>query len=312
MIFFDAHCDILYKIKHPEELFSNTYHWDAQRALSNGPFIQVFSAFNESFPRNIAKIHMESQIESALQAERDFPDKIKLIRSKKDLKECCESLSKDRVYGILEAEGAEILGGSLKELKRLYNIGLRILTLVWNYDNDVCDSAAGQNPHNGLSAFGYNVVEEAEKLGIVIDVSHASDKTFDDVMNITKKPVIASHSNARAVCNHKRNLTDAQIKSIAARGGVIGINLYSDFLVNSGNARLLDIIKHIEHIAALAGTSCIGIGADFDGIDAMPQEITGVENLKDIIETLLRHNYSEDHVKAIAGGNFVRLMHQIL
>lgn len=312
MLFFDAHCDILYKVKSPEELFSNTHHWDARRALSNGPFIQVFSAFNESFPRNIAKIHMEEQINTILKAERDFPDKLKLIRRKEDLEECCEKLSTDKVYGILEAEGAEILGGSLSELKRLYDLGLRILTLVWNYDNDVCDSVAGQNPYNGLSDFGVEVVKEAERLGMIIDVSHSSDKTFEEVMSISSKPVIASHSNARSLCSHKRNLADAQIKMIAEKGGVIGINFYSDFLINTGNAQILDIIRHIEHISALAGISCVGFGADLDGVETLPQGMTGVESFNDIIEALLRLNYSEDQVKAIAGGNFVRLMKKVL
>ncbi|NLM74729.1 MAG: membrane dipeptidase [Clostridiaceae bacterium] len=312
MLIFDAHCDILSKINSEEELFNNNHHWDAERALALGPFIQVFSAFNEIFPRNIAGVNMKKQIQMALSIEAKYPDRFKIIRSKDDLDKCIMECSRQKVYGILEAEGAEILGGSLEEFERLYFLGLRILTLCWNYDNDICDSVAGENPHNGLSEFGKKVIDKADSLGVLIDVSHASDKTFEDVLSMTKRPVTASHSNARALCSHNRNLTDRQIKAIARSGGVIGINFYSFFLENSGNAHILDIIRHIEYIASLVGTEYIGFGADFDGIEVMPSEMNGVESMYDIINELLRLNYPEDDVKAIAGGNFVRLMGQFL
>ncbi len=318
MLFFDAHCDILSAIDKPEDLFYNAHHWDARRALKNGPFIQVFSSFAGNQFRDNPKARMEAQLQLALIAEKAYPEKLKLLRSASDLESITtmhkhESKQADgRVYGFLEAEGAEILGGSLPELDRLYEMGLRVLTLVWNYDNEVCDSVAGQNRHHGLSPFGKNVLERAQKLGILIDVSHASDRTFEDVLALTQKPVTASHSNARALCSHKRNLTDGQIKAITRLGGVIGINFYPAFLRNSGNAQFMDIIEHIEYFAALVGTSSIGFGSDFDGFDHLPGDMTGVEDLLRIIDVLLKLNYSEEAVKAIAGGNFVRLMQQIL
>jgi len=312
MLIFDAHCDILSKINSEKELFKNNHHWDAERALANGPFIQVFSAFDKTLPRNKARKSMEKQIKMALSIEEKCPDKFKIIRRKEDLDTCIMEYSRQKVFGILEAEGAEILGGSLEEFERLYSLGLRILTLCWNYDNDVCDSVAGDNTHNGLSGFGHRVIEKAGSLGVLIDLSHASDKTFEDVLSMTGRPVTASHSNARAVCSHRRNLTDSQIKAIAHSGGVIGINFYPFFLNNSGNAHILDIIRHIEYIAALAGTDYIGFGADFDGIEIKPAGIKGVQNMYDVINELLKLNYPEDAVKAIAGGNFVRLMRQFL
>lgn len=306
MIFFDAHCDILSQIHTAGDLFSNARQWDARRALSNGPFIQVFSCFAEN--RETRGKEMQSQLKMAVSAESKYPDKLKIIRSQKDLDDAVDSKSATKVYGMLEAEGAEILGRSLSELNRCYDMGLRILTLAWNYDNEVCDSAAEQRRHNGLSDFGRQVVEKAQALGIAIDVSHSSDKTFEDVMGITHKPVIASHSNARALCGHRRNLTDAQIKAVAATGGVIGINFYSRFLKNTGNANSKDIIRHIEYIAALAGVSSVGFGCDFDGCDLLPAGIRGVEDLGRVTEALLKLNYSEEDVKAIAGGNFIGLM----
>ncbi len=321
MFFFDAHCDILSAIEKPEELFSNAHHWDARRALKNGPFIQVFTSFAGSKFRDNPKAHMEAQLQKALMAEKAYPERLKLLRSASDLEEFTtrhklenrQTDSRDsRVYGFLEAEGAEILGGSLSELDRLYGLGLRILTLVWNFDNEVCDSVAGQNRHHGLSPFGKQVLEKAQKLGILIDVSHGSDKTLEDVLELTQKPITASHSNARALCAHRRNLTDSQIKAIARMGGVIGINFYPSFLRNSGNAQFMDIIEHIDYMAALVGTSSIGFGSDFDGFDDLPEGMKGVEDLSRIIEVLLKLNYSEEAVKAIAGGNFSRLMGLIL
>ncbi len=311
MFFFDAHCDILSAITTPKELFSNNNHWDVDRALSNGTFIQVLSLFAEGKDSNEIKGKMEAQLAGALLAEKSYPEKIKIIRKKDELSNCVNSLSQ-KIGCFIEAEGAEILGESLSELDRLYEAGLRILTLSWNYDNAVCDSIAGNSTHNGLSDFGRQVVEKAENLGILIDISHASDKTFSDVANISRKPFIASHSNSRSICPHRRNLTDNQINSIAKNSGLIGINLCPDFLNNSGNADLMDIIRHIEHISALVGTAFLGFGCDFDGIDNLPKGISGVQDMSKIIETLLKLNYKEEDVENIAGLNFTRLLHRVL
>jgi len=311
-IVFDAHCDILSKITKPEELFANNKHWDADRALSNGKFIQVLSLFGEGKDWHEIKGKMEVQLATALLAEKSYPERIKIIRRKDELSHCVNSFEPHKTGCIIEAEGAEVIGESLSELDRLYEAGLRILTLCWNYDNAVCDSVAGNNRHNGLSAFGRQIVERAEELGIIIDVSHASDKTFFDVAKVSRKPFIASHSNCRSICSHRRNLTDEQIKYIAESGGVIGINLCPDFLNDSGNAGLTDIIKHIEHISSLVGTSYIGFGCDFDGIDSLPAGISGVQDMGKIIEALLRLNYKEMDVENIAGLNFVRVLQNML
>lgn len=312
MLFCDAHCDIFSKIETPDELFMNHHHWDAQRALKNGPFIQVFSSFAGDRFRDHPKVHMEAQFIKALMIEKKYPDRLKLIRSQADLEIAVEDSSLKRIYGLLEAEGAEILGGSIEELNRLYREGLRILTLVWNYDNEVCDSVAGVHSHKGLSEFGRNVIHTAQRLGMLIDVSHASDKTFDDCIAITQKPIMASHSNSRALCGHRRNLTDDQIKAVAQTHGIIGINFYPLFLSHTGNAHFVDIIRHIEYIAGLAGPAFIGIGSDFDGFSDLPEGMTGVEDLYRIMEALLRLNYSQHDVEGIAGINFTSLLSRVL
>lgn len=327
MLILDAHCDILSKIKAPQELFSNNHHWDAKRASSNGRFLQVFSLFAEGPNESDIKAKMRAQLNLLTRAEKMYPRQLKIIKSYKDFEPFldCESASvgvkpeayidaeklltpEEQVGCLIEAEGAEIIGDSLHEIDQLYDAGLRILTLCWNNDNRVCDSIAGQNTHNGLSPFGYSVVKRAQDLGIIIDVSHASDETFYDLAEITQKPFIASHSNCRAICSHRRNLTDEQIMIIAKNRGFIGINLYPDFLNNSGNAYILDIIKHIDYIASLVGVSFIGFGCDFDGVDKLPEDIKGVEDMDKIIEELLKLNYTEEQVKGIIGYNFITRM----
>lgn len=308
MLIFDAHCDTLSKIEKPEGLIKNSFHWDIQRASRYGSFIQVLTCFADDAYRDAPQTHMLAQFEKGLAFERHHPESMKIIRTARDL----QSIRQGRVYGILGAEGAEILGGSLEELERLFSLGLRILTLSWNYDNEVCDSVAGHKRHNGLSPLGIQVVRRMEALGMLMDLSHASDKTFEDVMSVSSCPVTASHSNCRALCPHRRNLSDEQIRAIASRRGVIGINFYPPFLESSGNAGIMSIIKHIEHMSEVAGTWAVGLGCDFDGVDRLPAGISGVESLRSLADELLRLNYREEDVRAIMGENYVRLFTQIL
>ena len=272
----------------------------------------MLSLFAEGNNGHEIKDKMETQLARVLLAEKKYPERIKIIRKKDELSNCINSFETRKIGCFIEAEGAEIIGNCLSELDRLYEAGLRILTLSWNYDNAVCDSIAGNSRHNGLSAFGRQVVKKAEDLGIIIDVSHASDKTFSDVAQVSRKPFIASHSNSRSVCSHRRNLTDEQINCISKSGGVIGINLCPDFLNNTGNADIMDIIRHIEHISALVGTKYVGFGCDFDGIDNLPEGIRGVQDMNKIVDILLRLNYKEEDVKNIAGLNFIRLLQSML
>jgi len=308
MLIFDGHCDTLSKISHPGELARNGFHWDLERAGRYGAYVQVLASFADHGRRKDPAAVMAGQLEKALAFENAHPDRIKLIRSASDLKEA----QNGGVYGILGAEGAELFRGSIEELDRWFEKGLKVVTLCWNYDNEVCDSVAGGRTHRGLSPFGRKLIERMRDLGMVIDLSHASDETFDDVMDWADVPVAATHSNCRAICGHPRNLTDAQIRRIAAADGVIGINFYRDFLSDSGKAGIKDIISHIEHIAGLAGIRQIGLGCDFDGADPMAEGITGAESLYLVLEALARANYTDHDIRMIAGGNFLRLFTRIL
>ena len=166
MRIFDGHCDTLSKINHPDELIRNGFHWDLERAGKYGAYVQVLSSFAGDVQRYDPAAVMESQLEKAIAFESNHPDRLKLIRSASDLK----ASENGGVFGILGAEGAEIFKGSIKELERWFRKGLRVVTLCWNYDNEVCDSVAGRRTHRGLSPFGRKVVERMQELGMVIDL----------------------------------------------------------------------------------------------------------------------------------------------
>lgn len=186
------------------------------------------------------------------------------------------------------------------------------MCLTWNNRNEIADGVDCTLTNGGLTPFGVEVIREMNDLGMIIDLSHISERGFWDSINLSKSPIIVSHSNAKKICNHKRNLSDEQIEAVGRNRGVIGINFNPEFLNNQGTATIKDIIKHIEYISSLAGASTVGFGSDFDGIANTPVDIKGVEDITKIIDELLRLNYAEEDVKKIAGKNFLRIVEEVL
>lgn len=212
---------------------------------------------------------------------------------------------------LLGVENGYAIGKDLSTLQRLKQIGVTYITLCHNGDNDICDSAKGKNEWNGLSPFGREVVGEMNRLGIMIDVSHAAESTFYDVLAASRVPIIASHSSCRALCDHPRNLTDDQIKSLAAAGGMMGICLYNGF-INKENekASLSDALRHIRHVIDLVGIDHVGIGSDFDG----GGELIGCRASNELINItvrLLDEGYTEEEIRKIWGGNLLRIMAEV-
>ncbi len=172
-----------------------------------------------------------------------------------------------KVAGIAGLEGAEALDASIGVLRQFYRLGLRNLGLAWNHRNAACDGVAESRTNGGLTEFGVKVVEECNQLGILLDVSHLSSAGLTDVLAVSQQPIIASHSNARALCDHPRNLTDAQMAAIAAKGGVIGVTFVDSFLnrANPQDASLDDIVANIEYMLGVVGPEHVALGSDFDG-----------------------------------------------
>jgi len=234
----------------------------------------------------------------------DFMQVLQFTDIEKARKQC-------KIGTLLTVEGGDVLEGDLANLRILYRLGVRAMTLTWNFRNELADGVLEDKSQGGLSAFGHGVVREMNRLGMLVDVSHLSEKGFYDVMEVSEKPIAATHSNAWTVCNHPRNLKDEQIKLLASNSGVMGINFYPPFLTND-KASLKDIIRHIEYIAALAGIDVIGFGSDFDGIDETPIDISGPEGYAIIINELLKLNYKKEDIIKIAYGNYLRLLREIL
>lgn len=214
---------------------------------------------------------------------------------------------------LLSLEDGVPVGDSLEKLHHFYKKGIRLITLTWNYENAI-GYPNSWNPDvmvNGLKPFGIELVEEMNRLGMIVDVSHLSDGGFWDVAKHSKKPFIASHSNSRSITVHPRNLTDAMIETIGEKGGVIGLNFCPTFLGNDKKSSISHMLHHIKHIYEVGGEDVLALGTDFDGITGKLQ-IEGCEDLCRLKEELLRHKMSPRIVDKMWEGNALRVMQEVL
>ena len=211
---------------------------------------------------------------------------------------------------MLGIENGYAIGKDLSQLEHFAKRGIVYMTLCHNGDNDICDSAKGNAEHSGLSPFGEKVVQEMNRLGIMVDMSHAAESSFYDALEVSQKPIVCSHSSARALCNHPRNLTDEQMKALAQKGGVAQVTMYNGFLRTDGQATIQDAVEHLNHMVNIMGIEHVGIGTDFDGDGGVP----GMANASEVINftrRLLQERYTEEQIQMIWGGNFLRVMEQI-
>jgi membrane dipeptidase len=213
-------------------------------------------------------------------------------------------------------EGGHAIEDSLRLLRNFHALGVRYMTLTHNIHSNWADSAAQPAKHNGLTAFGREVVREMNRLGMMVDVSHVSDKTFWDALETSGAPVFASHSSCRALCDVPRNMTDAMISAMAKKGGVIQINFNCGFLVKKpaggkDSATLADAVAHIDHAVRVAGIDAVGIGSDFDGIECVPSGLEDVSKFPALARALAAKGYSADDIRKIYGGNTLRLMRAV-
>jgi membrane dipeptidase len=216
-----------------------------------------------------------------------------------------------KLAAVLAIEGGEALEGDLGVLRLFHRLGVRSIGLTWNERNNIADGVGDSRSKGGLSVFGADLIKEMNRLGILVDVSHLSDPGFWDVVELSTQPIIASHSNSRAVCNHRRNLTDDQIKALAKNGGVMGMNFAAAFVKEDGKPKLDDLLNHIDHIVELVGPEHVGLGSDFDGIGAAPEELTDASTMPLITDGLCKRGYSDEHIRLILGGNYFRVFKEV-
>jgi len=288
-------------------------------------------------------------IDSVYRAVERNPRDLMIATSVADIR---RAKRQGKIAALMGIEGGHAIEDSLATLREFYRLGVRYMTLTWNNTNNWADAGRGEKKHHGLSDFGKEVVREMNRLGMLVDVSHVSDETMSDALDVSKAPIIASHSSARALSNVPRNIPDDLLKRIAKNGGVVQVNFYSVFVdektvtpqSNEREKRLkaqqdaIDekykddperraeesdkleaanplpplpiskLIDHIDHIVKVAGIDHVGIGADFDGANDMPQGAQDVSMLPNITYELLKRGYSETDIRKILGENLLRVM----
>ena len=241
------------------------------------------------------------QIEAITKQNSDY---VRIARTPEELWANKRAGIKSIMLGI---ENGIALDGQLENLQHFAERGIVYMTLCHNGDNDICDSASrSQNTWGGVSPFGEQVIREMNRLGILVDMSHAGEKSFYDALDISSKPIVCSHSSARALCDHPRNLTDDQMRALAAKGGVAQTTIYHGFLRQDGEACILDVMEHLEHAIQVMGIDHVGLGTDFDG-DGGVRGLADASELINFTKQLLRRRYSEEDIQKIWGGNFLRV-----
>ncbi len=244
------------------------------------------------------------KIEAMVEANKDY---VSIARTPSDLYEDKRHGRKSIMLGI---ENGLALNGNLANIKHFAQRGVVYITLCHNGDNDLCDSARGCRTHNGVSRFGVEAIREMNRQGIMVDLSHASEKSFYDALDISGQPIVCSHSSSRALCDHPRNLTDDQMRALAKAGGVAQTTLYHGFLRSDGEATVLDVIAHLDHSIRIMGIEHVGIGTDFDG-DGGVRGFNDASEVINFTRMLLAKRYNEADIQRIWGGNFMRLMAKV-
>lgn len=308
----DFHCDTVYEIHHGQKeqnLYENDLKVDIVKLQKSNVMAQVFALF---FDLEEVKKQSKTPLQYAYEMKQTFDDQINqyssYIHKAYNYEDIVKNHKENKVSALLSIEEGGVLEGKLTNLKTIYEWGVRLLTLTWNYPNEI---GFPHSREGGLTYFGQEIVQYMNELGMLIDVSHLSDEGVWDVLSISKQPILASHSNSRSVCAHSRNLTDEMIREIANRGGLIGINLYGLFLGNESYSNIDDVIKHINHIHQVGGIESIALGGDFDGFIGEIEVYNAGEWAK-LIDRLKKNNMSDQQIDKITYKNGLRLIKDVL
>lgn len=311
----DGHCDTILDLLESKRSFwkeNNEGHLDWPRLNKGGVNLQFLALFIQSRYKPYGSLCRVLELldsfyllleESKLNTDKE----LKLVLNSKDL---LPKLLQETML-LLAVEGGEVLEGKINTLRILYRLGIRSLTLTWNQRNQLANGIDEHDNKGGLTVFGKEVVREMNNLGMLIDVSHISEAGFWDVLNESKKPVAATHSCCRTLCDHPRNLTDSQLKALKENRGIIGINFYPGFL-GTEKATIEHIFDHIEHAVETAGEDHVGLGSDFDGMNEVPWGMEDVTKLPKLTELMIKRGWKNEYIKKVLGGNFIRVLREVL
>jgi membrane dipeptidase len=314
----DGHNDLPWAIRNFEEAphsvpryglaGTTTGHTDLKRLKQGMVGAQFWSVYipADYADSGFARVQLE-QIDIARQFIRDFPETFALAESASDVERIFAS---GRIASMLGVEGGHAIENSLGVLRSYYDLGARYMTLTHGSNIDWADSATDEPLHDGLTRFGEEVVREMNWLGMLVDLSHTSPATMSDALNVTAAPVIFSHSSARALRDHPRNVPDSILQRLPTNGGVVMVTFVPGFLTDRPVATLADVADHIEHVRDVAGVDHVGIGSDFDGITSVPVGLEDVSKFPALFEELVRRGWSDEDLRKLAGENLLRVMRE--
>ena len=303
--YFDAHCDTISLCRRDgRRLRENAGHLDLGRLGRFEKAVQFFAMFCDGGGRN--DLFAEAQAQQAVFA-RELAENIDCAAQCRSRAEIEAANAAGKVAAVLSCEGAELLDCDPERLDWACTVGVKSINLTWNHANLLCGSHCDAS-ERGLSDRGRAFVRRAQELGILLDVSHCSDAAFWDLIGRTEKPVIASHSNARAVCGHTRNLTDDMFRALCEAGGVVGLNFYGRFVSEAEAPSMDDAARHVVHWLELGGAKHIGLGADWDGCDALAGGLRGVQDVPLLWDALARRGCDGALLRDLFYNNWLRVM----
>ncbi|KAK2853935.1 hypothetical protein Q5P01_006596 [Channa striata] len=241
-----------------------------------------------------------------------YPETFMFATSSQDI---MEAFSMNKTASLIGVEGGHSIDSSLATLRIMYQLGVRYLTLTHScntpwVDNWLVDTGSEPSQHNGLSPFGKEVIMEMNRLGMLIDLAHVTVTVMKQVLDMSKAPVIFSHSSAYSVCPHKRNVPDDVLRRVNETGGIVMVNFYNDYVTCSRTAKLSDVADHFDHIKKVAGAGVVGFGGDYDGVTRVPEGLEDVSKVPNLVAELLRRGWTDEEVKAALGENLLRVMRE--
>lgn len=322
----DLHCDSVMKLmKSNETLYNKKGHINLKKLKKGHYMLQCFAMFVNLKKTRNPYLYCKEMIEKYYQNINKYSHIIKPAYNYQDI---IENDQNNLISALLTIEEGGVLQGDIKKLKEFYQLGVRMITLTWNYPNEIGypnidNYKINQNTtneeiktmietKNGLTEKGIEIIKEMEKLKMIIDVSHLSDKGLIDVLKNTTKPFVASHSNARSICNHPRNISDELLIELKKRKCLIGINYCPNFLKeNSDKMKINDVIKHIKYLKNLIGIDYIALGSDFDGISGK-LELKDASHLPKLIKKLKQNGFNDEEINKITHQNALRLFKEVL
>jgi len=316
----DGHCDTLLRLQTPEpgappvlqQQEEHQGHIDLERLRQGGVTAQNFACYvwGRYLPSQATRetLHL---LDLFYRFQAAHTDELCLATGASDIE---RAKAEGRIAGILSMEGAEGLEGDLGVLRMMYRLGVRWLGLTWSLRNQAGDGVSEMRTGGGLTEFGVSLVEEMNRLGMIVDIAHLAPAGVRDTFEVSQAPVVASHANAHAVCPVPRNLTDEQLEKLAASGGVIGVVYLPGYIrIGQEPATLGQLLDHVDHIVKVAGIDHVGLGSDFDGFGGPPPVgLEDVSCLPNITSGLLERGYGAQEVRKILGGNWLRVIRQVM